>query len=130
MSESATARASSARPEAINTVTRRVRRTGNPAPTAGIRRAVWRYPCQIRATSWRLKSFTSPVLRGRWKALAIPHALAAQHAAALDRRAGLVLDRELAQALVAVQLVTDLGLGGDAGCLVYRRTDRGRLEDV
>src|SRR5918994_3833140 len=61
---------------------------------------------------------------------AIPNALAAQHAAAFDGRAGLVLDRELAQALVAVWLVADLRLGGDAGRLVGRRADRGRLEDA
>src|SRR5918993_4389907 len=61
---------------------------------------------------------------------AIPEALAAQHAAAFDRRAGLVLDRELAQALVAVRLVVDLRLGGDTGVFVSRRADRGRLEDA
>src|SRR5262245_45873858 len=122
MSESATARASSASPDAIKTVTRRVRRTADPAPTAGIRAADRHYP------SWKRGNFVA-VSRGGGDS-AIANALAAQDAGALDRRAGLVLDRELSPTFVAVLLVADLGFGGDAGRVGGRRADRRRFEDA
>src|SRR5437870_793859 len=66
----------------------------------------------------------------RHSGLAIADAFARQHAVALHLGAGLVLDQELAEALITVGLVADLGIGRDAGHVIGRRADRLRLEDA
>src|SRR5262245_28041595 len=106
MSESATARASSARPDAIRTVTRRVRCTENPAPTAGIRAADGHYPSRNRG------NFVA-VSRGGGDS-AIDNAPATRPLPALTIVPGLSLTVSCPRPS-QLSCLYDLGLGGDAG---------------
>src|SRR5262245_14507687 len=108
--------ASRARPEITRLATSRASRTRPLRSRAVYGRRAEHIPDRIKA-----------LLR---QDSAITQSLATHDRAALHGRAGPVLDQQLAAPLVAVGLVADFSVGGDARQLLGGRTDGRRLEDA